>query len=92
MRYMLDNFDVPVIMDATHAVQKPGGLGGSSGGNRDYAPHMAACAAAIGVTDFFLEVHDDPDNAPSDGPNMIHLKDFEKTVERLYNVIKATEV
>tara|TARA_R110000822_G_scaffold27995_5_gene83125 strand:- start:3648 stop:4427 length:780 start_codon:yes stop_codon:yes gene_type:complete len=78
--YMLSNFDVPVVLDATHSVQKPGGLGGSSGGDRAYVPGLCRAAAALGVTNFFLEVHGDPDNAPSDGPNMLHLKDFEKVV------------
>lgn len=72
-----------VVMDATHSVQKPGGGNGVSGGNRYYAPHIANCAAAVGVTNFFLEVHEDPDNAPSDGPNMIKLEDFEKTILKL---------
>ncbi|WBU55544.1 3-deoxy-8-phosphooctulonate synthase [Paracoccus sediminicola] len=63
----------PVIMDATHSVQQPGGQGGSSGGQREFAPVMARAAVAIGVAGVFIETHEDPDNAPSDGPNMIHL-------------------
>ncbi len=63
----------PVVMDATHSVQQPGGQGGSSGGQREFAPVMARAAAAIGVAAIFIETHEDPDNAPSDGPNMIHL-------------------
>ncbi len=63
----------PVIMDATHSVQQPGGQGGSSGGQREFAPVMARAAVAIGVAGVFIETHQDPDNAPSDGPNMIHL-------------------
>ena len=78
--YMLNNFRVPVVFDATHSVQKPGGLGGSSGGNRDYVPGLCRAASALGVTNFFLEVHPDPDNAPSDGPNMLRLDDFESVV------------
>lgn len=78
--YMLDNFDVPIVLDATHSVQKPGGLGSSSGGNRAYVPGLCRAASALGISNFFLEVHADPDSAPSDGPNMLHLKDFEKTV------------
>lgn len=80
LQYMLDNFGVPIIFDATHSVQKPGGAGDSSGGNRDYVPGLARAAAAMGVSNFFLEVHADPDNAPSDGPNMLRLDDFEKVV------------
>jgi 2-dehydro-3-deoxyphosphooctonate aldolase (KDO 8-P synthase) len=63
----------PVVMDATHSVAQPGGLGGSSGGQREFAPVMARAAAAIGVAAIFMETHEDPDNAPSDGPNMIYL-------------------
>lgn len=63
----------PVVMDATHSVQQPGGMGGSSGGQREFAPVMARAAVAIGVGAVFIETHEDPDNAPSDGPNMIHL-------------------
>ena len=80
LQYMLDNYDVPVVLDATHAVQKPGGKGDSSGGNRDYVPGLARAGSALGIDSFFMEVHADPDNAPSDGPNMIKLEDFEEVV------------
>lgn len=63
----------PVVMDATHSVQQPGGLGGASGGQREFAPVMARAAVAIGVAAVFIETHEDPDRAPSDGPNMIPL-------------------
>ncbi len=63
----------PVIFDATHSVQQPGGLGGASGGQREFAPVLARAAAAVGVAGFFIETHPEPDNAPSDGPNMIPL-------------------
>lgn len=63
----------PVVMDATHSVQQPGGQGATSGGQREFAPVMARAGAAIGVGAIFIETHEDPDNAPSDGPNMIHL-------------------
>lgn len=66
----------PVIMDATHAVAQPGGLGGSSGGQREFAPVLARAAVAVGVAGVFLETHQDPDTAPSDGPNMIRLEDM----------------
>ena len=66
----------PVVMDATHAVQQPGGLGGASGGKREFAPVMARAAVAVGVAAVFIETHQDPDNAPSDGPNMIRLQDM----------------
>lgn len=80
MQYMLDNAGVPLVFDVTHSVQKPGGQGDSSGGNRDYVPGLARAAAAMGVSNFFLEVHADPDNAPSDGPNMLKLENFEEVV------------
>jgi 2-dehydro-3-deoxyphosphooctonate aldolase (KDO 8-P synthase) len=83
LQYMLDNYTVPIVFDATHSVQKPGGLGNSSGGNRDYVSGLARAASAIGITNFFLEVHPDPDNAPSDGPNMLNLKDFETTIKEI---------
>ncbi|HEX3945155.1 MAG TPA: 3-deoxy-8-phosphooctulonate synthase [Rhizomicrobium sp.] len=69
-------FGAPVVIDATHAVQKPGGQGTSSGGNREMAPTIARAAVAVGVAAVFMETHQDPDNAPSDGPNMIRLKDL----------------
>ena len=83
LQYMLEHYDVPCVFDVTHAVQKPGGNGESSGGNRDYVPGLARAAAAMGVSNFFLEVHADPDNAPSDGPNMLKLEDFEDTVKQI---------
>jgi 2-dehydro-3-deoxyphosphooctonate aldolase (KDO 8-P synthase) len=63
----------PVVMDATHSVQQPGGKGGSSGGQREFAPVMARAAAAIGVAAVFIETHEEPDRSPSDGPNMVYL-------------------
>ena len=63
----------PVIMDATHSVQQPGGQGGSTGGQREFAPLMARCAVAVGIAGVFIETHEDPDRAPSDGPNMVPL-------------------
>ncbi len=69
-------FGAPVIFDATHSVQQPGGLGGATGGNRAMVEPIARAAAAVGVDGFFFEVHPDPDSAPSDGPNMIRLEDF----------------
>ena len=83
IQYMLDTYDVPVVFDVTHSVQKPGGMGSSSGGNRGYVPGLARAASAMGVTNFFLEVHEDPDNAPSDGPNMLKLKDFDKVIHEI---------
>ena len=73
----------PVVMDATHAVQQPGGQGGSSGGQRQFAPHLARAAVSLGIAGVFMEAHPDPDNAPSDGPNMIPLDRFEEVVRDL---------
>jgi 2-dehydro-3-deoxyphosphooctonate aldolase (KDO 8-P synthase) len=67
----------PVVFDATHSVQQPGGQGGSSGGQREFVPHLARAAVSLGVAAVFMETHPDPDNAPSDGPNMIPLDRFE---------------
>jgi 2-dehydro-3-deoxyphosphooctonate aldolase (KDO 8-P synthase) len=89
MDYILNNIDADLVFDVTHSVQKPGGNGGSSGGNRNYVPGLARAASALGVTNFFLEVHDDPDNAPSDGPNMLYLKDFEDVVKQIKAVSDA---
>jgi 2-dehydro-3-deoxyphosphooctonate aldolase (KDO 8-P synthase) len=84
MQYIMDNFDVPLVFDATHAVQKPGGQGNSSGGNRAYVPGLVRAASAMGVDNFFLEVHADPDNAPSDGANVLKLSDFEKVISDIH--------
>jgi 2-dehydro-3-deoxyphosphooctonate aldolase (KDO 8-P synthase) len=73
----------PVIFDATHSVQQPGGLGGASGGQREFVPVLARAAVAVGVAGVFIETHPDPDRAPSDGPNMVPLRDFEALVAKL---------
>lgn len=73
----------PVIFDATHSVQRPGGMGTSSGGNREFVEPLAKAAAAIGVDGFFFETHPNPDKALSDGPNMIPLGEFEETLKRV---------
>ena len=73
----------PVIFDATHSVQQPGGQGGSSGGDRRFVETLAHAAVAVGVAGVFVETHQDPDNAPSDGPNMVPLKDMPALLERL---------
>jgi 2-dehydro-3-deoxyphosphooctonate aldolase (KDO 8-P synthase) len=73
----------PVVLDATHAVQQPGGQGTSSGGQRQFAPHLARAAVSLGIAAVFMETHPDPDNAPSDGPNMIPLDRFEEILRDL---------
>ncbi|MDP5085276.1 MAG: 3-deoxy-8-phosphooctulonate synthase [Yoonia sp.] len=73
----------PVVMDATHSVQQPGGMGGSSGGQREFAPVMARAAVSLGIAAVFIETHEDPDNAPSDGPNMIPLDQMDRLIKSL---------
>ena len=73
----------PVIFDATHSVQQPGGKGTSSGGEREFVPVLARAAVAVGVAGVFIETHPDPDHAPSDGPNMVPLREFEELVQTL---------
>ncbi len=73
----------PVVFDATHSVQQPGGQGTSSGGQREFAPVLARAALAVGVAAVFIEAHPDPDHAPSDGPNMIPLRDMPALIARL---------
>ena len=80
---ILAEIGCPVVFDATHSVQQPGGQGASSGGERRFVPVLARAAVAVGVAAVFLETHPDPDNAPSDGPNMVPLKDFEALVAGL---------
>jgi 2-dehydro-3-deoxyphosphooctonate aldolase (KDO 8-P synthase) len=73
----------PVVFDATHSVQQPGGQGSSSGGQREFAPVLARAALAVGVASVFIETHPDPDHAPSDGPNMIPLREMPALLKRL---------
>jgi 2-dehydro-3-deoxyphosphooctonate aldolase (KDO 8-P synthase) len=73
----------PVIFDATHSVQQPGGQGTSSGGEREFVPVLARAAVAVGVAGVFIETHQDPDHAPSDGPNMLPLKELEALLRKL---------
>jgi 2-dehydro-3-deoxyphosphooctonate aldolase (KDO 8-P synthase) len=80
---ILARIGAPVIFDATHSVQQPGGQGTSSGGERDFVPVLARAATAVGIAGLFIETHQDPDRAPSDGPNMIALKDLPPLLQRL---------
>lgn len=73
----------PVVMDCTHSVQRPGGAGGKTGGNREFVPSMALAAKAFGASGYFMEVHPDPDKALSDGPNMLYLKELDSLVAKL---------
>ncbi|QAR34381.1 3-deoxy-8-phosphooctulonate synthase [Geovibrio thiophilus] len=81
----------PVVMDATHSVQRPGGLAGKSGGDGRLAPQMAYAAAAVGTKGFFFEAHENPSEAKSDGPNMIPLKDFENVLKKLKRIMDAVK-
>lgn len=81
----------PVVMDATHSVQQPGGMGGSSGGQREFAPVMARAAVSLGIAAVFIETHEDPDNAPSDGPNMIPLDQMDGVIKSLMDFDKLAK-
>ena len=76
----------PVIFDATHSVQQPGGLGEKSGGQREFVEHLSRAAVAVGVAGIFIETHQDPDNAPSDGPNMVPLNNLERLLTQIVNI------
>jgi 2-dehydro-3-deoxyphosphooctonate aldolase (KDO 8-P synthase) len=82
---------VPVIFDATHSVQEPGGLGGATGGNRAMVEPLARAAVAVGIDGLFFETHPDPDRSPSDGPNMVPLRDFPAMLERLLRLREVVE-
>jgi 2-dehydro-3-deoxyphosphooctonate aldolase (KDO 8-P synthase) len=81
----------PVIFDATHSVQQPGGQGGSSGGQREFVPVLARAAVAVGVAGLFIETHEAPDRAPSDGPNMVPLAELEPLLARLVALDRLTK-
>jgi len=85
---IMAEFGYPVIFDATHSVQQPGGLGGESGGQRHFVKTLARAAVAVGVAGIFAEVHDDPDNAPSDGPCMLRLDDLEAFLSQITEIDK----
>ncbi|HET7715136.1 MAG TPA: 3-deoxy-8-phosphooctulonate synthase, partial [Bauldia sp.] len=80
---IMAEFGAPVIFDATHSVQQPGGQGSSTGGDRRFVPVLARAAVAVGVAGVFIETHQDPDNAPSDGPNMVRLAEIPALIEQL---------
>ena len=90
MQYLLDRLGERFVYDVTHSVQLPGGKGSSSDGNREYVPGLCRAGSALGISSFFIEVHQEPDNAPSDGPNMLKLEDFDEVVENImeYNYAK----
>lgn len=85
----MKSFGYPVVFDATHSVQKPGGKGTSSDGNRAFVEYLAKAAIAVGVDALFMEVHPDPDNAKCDGPNMVKLSDLEELLTKLVDIYNA---
>jgi 2-dehydro-3-deoxyphosphooctonate aldolase (KDO 8-P synthase) len=87
----MQSLGVPVIFDATHSVQEPGGLGSSTGGNRAMVEPLARAATALGTDGLFFETHPDPDKSPSDGPNMIALDDFQPLLQRLVRLRETVE-
>lgn len=89
---MAEQTGMPVVFDATHSVQQPGGQGSSSGGQREFVPVLARAAIAVGVAAVFMETHENPDNAPSDGPNMVPLKEMEALLGRLKAFDGVTKV
>ena len=78
----------PIVFDATHSVQQPGGMGDKSGGERKFASHLSRAAVAVGIAAVFIETHQDPDNAPSDGPNMVPLNEMDSLVNKLLEIDK----
>ena len=83
---IMSELGYPVIFDATHSVQQPGGQGESSGGQREFVEYLARAAVAVGVAGVFIETHQDPDNAPSDGPNMVPLNKLENLLKQLHDI------
>ncbi len=88
---IMAGFGSPVIFDATHSVQQPGGQGASTGGDRSFVPILARAAVAVGVAGVFIETHQDPDHAPSDGPVMLRLRDMPELIERLVAIDRLTK-
>jgi len=88
---IMKKFGYPVVYDASHSVQLPGGLGVKSGGERSYIPHLALAAAAVGVDGIFVEVHQAPERAPCDGPNMLAMKDFKQLLIKIKKIERAVK-
>ena len=88
---IMSKFGFPIVFDATHSVQQPGGMGEKSGGQREFVPYLARAAIAVGIGAIFIETHEDPDNAPSDGPNMIPLKELKELLKKLTEIDKLVK-
>ena len=83
---IMSKFGFPIVFDATHSVQQPGGMGEKSGGQREFVPHLSRAAIAVGVGAIFMETHEDPDKAPSDGPNMVPLNEMKNLLKKLTEI------
>ena len=88
---IMSKFGFPIVFDATHSVQQPGGMGEKSGGQREFVPHLARAAIAVGIGAIFIETHEDPDNAPSDGPNMVPLNEVKVLLKKLTEIDKLVK-
>jgi 2-dehydro-3-deoxyphosphooctonate aldolase (KDO 8-P synthase) len=88
---IMSKFGFPIVFDATHSVQQPGGMGEKSGGQREFVPFLARAAIAVGVGAIFMETHEDPDNAPSDGPNMVPLNEVKTLLQKLTEIDKLVK-
>ena len=88
---IMSKFGFPIVFDATHSVQQPGGMGEKSGGQREFVPYLARAAIAVGVGAIFMETHEDPDNAPSDGPNMVPLNEVKTLLKKLTEIDKIVK-
>ncbi len=88
---IMSKFGFPIVFDATHSVQQPGGMGEKSGGQREFVPYLARAAIAVGVGAIFMETHEDPDNAPSDGPNMVPLDEVKVLLKKLTEIDKLVK-
>ncbi len=88
---IMSKFGFPIVFDATHSVQQPGGMGEKSGGQREFVPYLARAAIAVGIGAMFIETHEDPDNAPSDGPNMVPLNELKSLLKKLTEIDKLVK-
>ena len=88
---IMSRFGFPIVFDASHPVQQPGGMGEKSGGQREFVPCLARAAIAVGVGAIFMETHEDPDNAPSDGPNMVPLNEVKALLKKLTEIDKLVK-
>ena len=83
---IMAKYGYPIVFDATHSVQQPGGYGNKSGGQREFIEYLSKAAVAVGVSALFIETHNDPDNAPSDGPNMLPIKKLENLLKKVVDI------